>query len=70
MAAAVHSDAEPLGPNLVRTGGPISAFVPGGGVPTRLGITNFIHAITPETPTTTHWVVMKTRDFGLDDRAD
>ncbi len=65
-----HFDAEYLGPNLIRTGGLISASAAiEDEASTRLGVTNFLHAITPETPTSTHYFVMTTRDFRLDDPA-
>jgi vanillate O-demethylase monooxygenase subunit len=61
-------DAEYYGPHLIRTGGAIAAHAATPGESSRpLGITNFIHAITPETPTTTHYFVVTTRNFRIDD---
>jgi phenylpropionate dioxygenase-like ring-hydroxylating dioxygenase large terminal subunit len=63
-------DAEFFGPNLIRTGGAIYASAnSGSAAPTDLGITNFIHGITPETPTTVHYYVMTARNFRLGDPA-
>lgn len=58
-------DAEYFGPCLVRTGGDLHAS----GTDRRLGTVNFVHMMTPETPTTTHYFVTTTRDFRLDDSA-
>lgn len=56
-------DAEYLCPALIRTGGTL--FDSATGQP--LGTLNFIHAITPETPTTAHYFVITARDFRPDD---
>lgn len=58
-------DAEYLGPNLIRTGGPI--FPAGNTHP--LGTQNYLHGITPESPTSVHYFVMTARNFGLDNEA-
>ena len=57
-----HFDAEYYGPSLIRTGGTIYAA----GTSRALGIQNFIHGITPETPTSLHYFVVTARNFGLD----
>jgi len=56
-------DAEYLGPALIRTGGMSANSATGA----PLGTMNFIHDITPETPTTVHYFVMTARDFRPDD---
>lgn len=58
-------DAEYLGPCLIRTAG--TMWASGTGEP--LGTLNFLHIITPETPTTTFYHTITTRDFGLKDPA-
>jgi vanillate O-demethylase monooxygenase subunit len=58
-------DAEYMGPCLIRTAGQMWAS--GTGAP--LGTLNFLHIITPETPTTTRYYVITTRNFGLDSPA-
>ena len=58
-------DAEFFGPCLVRTGGTI--YASGEGRP--LGVTNFIHGVTPETPTSTHYFVLTARNFALENPA-
>lgn len=58
-------DAEYLGPALIRTGGLSTKSVTG----EPLGTLNFIHAITPETPTSVHYFVITARDFRPDDQA-
>jgi phenylpropionate dioxygenase-like ring-hydroxylating dioxygenase large terminal subunit len=58
-----HFDAELFGPHLIRTGGTIYAPASNGGPATELGTTNFIHGITPETPTSVHYYVMTARNF-------
>ncbi len=60
-----HFDAEYLGPNLLRTGG--TTYPAGGAQP--LGTQNYLHGITPESPTSVHYFVMTARDFGLDNEA-
>jgi phenylpropionate dioxygenase-like ring-hydroxylating dioxygenase large terminal subunit len=63
-------DAEFFGPNLIRTGGNISASGKSTNADSKsLGITNFIHGITPETPTTVHYYVVTARNFRLYDPA-
>ena len=59
-------DAEYLGPGLIRTGGLIEA-VAAGAARRALGTTNFVHAITPETPGSVHYFVQTSRDFRIDD---
>lgn len=61
-------DAEYLAPGLIRTGGTIEA-VGSAGSPRILGTTNFVHALTPETPRSVHYFVQTCRDFRLDDEA-
>jgi len=65
-----HFDAEYFGPNLIRTGGAIraSASVPAAKVQP-LGTTNFLHGITPESPTSVHYFVMTARNFRVKDQA-
>jgi phenylpropionate dioxygenase-like ring-hydroxylating dioxygenase large terminal subunit len=61
-------DTELFGPNLIRTGGPIHAS--DGKHPSEsrlLGVTNFLHGITPESPTSVHYFVMTARNFRIDD---
>lgn len=60
-----HFDAEYFAPCIIRTGG--TSYPAGGTQP--LGTQNFIHCITPETPTSTHYFVIVTRDFGHDNHA-
>lgn len=60
-----HFDAEYLGPCLIRTGGPIKASDTG----KELGVLNFIHVITPETPHSVHYFVMTTRNFAQENEA-
>jgi vanillate O-demethylase monooxygenase subunit len=55
-------DAEYFGPNLIRTGGAIHSA----GAAAPIGTQNFIHGITPATPTKVHYFVVTTRDFGID----
>ena len=57
-------DAEYLGPGLIRTGGAISDAASG----RQLGTQNFIHMITPASPTRLHYFVNTARNFGLDNR--
>ena len=61
-------DAEYLGPGLIRTGGLIEA-APADGPPRALGITNFVHAVTPQTAHSVHYFVQTTRNFRIDDTA-
>ncbi len=64
-----HFDAEYFGPNLIRTGGAILASAAAPSAEAHpLGITNFIHGITPESPTSVHYFVMTTRNFRLKDQ--
>lgn len=60
----VHQDfdAEYVGPGVIRTGGSISDAASG----RELGTQNFIHIITPASPTRVHYFVLTSRDFGLD----
>jgi vanillate O-demethylase monooxygenase subunit len=58
-----HFDAEYFGPCLVRTGGHYLIA----GTEQRLGTVNFLHLITPETPTSTHYFVGTARNFRADD---
>ncbi len=63
-------DTEFFGPNLIRTGGAIHASGDGSAAaPRPLGVTNFLHGITPESPTSVHYFVMTARDFRIDDAA-
>ena len=57
-----HFDAEYCGPCLIRTGGTAYAA----GEARELGTQNFIHCITPATPTSVHYWVLTARNFGLD----
>lgn len=58
------------GPELIRTSGPIITAVDGmDEVPAALGEVYFIHGITPETATTTHYWGLITRSHRLDDHA-
>lgn len=60
-----HFDAEYFAPSVIRTGG---ATYPAGS--TRpLGTQNFLHFITPETPTSTHYFVVTTRNFAQTNQA-
>jgi hypothetical protein len=65
-------DTEYFGPHLIRRGGAIfSAATDGRESVRKLGTTNFIHAITPATPTTVHYSVMTARDeVNVDEYAD
>lgn len=58
-------DAEYMGPCLIRTGGTISDAASG----QALGIQNFLHMITPASPTRLHYFVNTARNFGLDNPA-
>jgi phenylpropionate dioxygenase-like ring-hydroxylating dioxygenase large terminal subunit len=63
-------DTEFFGPNLIRTGGAIYAAGNTGAEHARhLGTTNFLHGITPESPSSVHYFVMTARDFRIDDAA-
>ncbi|HXI76279.1 MAG TPA: aromatic ring-hydroxylating dioxygenase subunit alpha [Steroidobacteraceae bacterium] len=65
-----YFDTEFFGPNLIRTGGAIYASSGTGTKDSRLlGTTNFLHAITPESPTSVHYFVMTARNFRIDDAA-
>jgi vanillate O-demethylase monooxygenase subunit len=65
-----HFDAEYFGPNLIRTGGAILASAaPPSAAARPLGITNFVHGITPESPTSVHYYVMTARNFRVQDQA-
>ncbi|WP_206244497.1 aromatic ring-hydroxylating dioxygenase subunit alpha [Novosphingobium terrae] len=57
-----HFDAEYLGPCLIRTGGAMVDAASGA----PLGIQNYLHMITPASPTRLHYFVNTARDFGLD----
>lgn len=58
------------GPELIRTTGPVVTAIDGAsGVPAAIGQVNFIHGITPETETTTHYWALITRNHRLDDPA-
>jgi hypothetical protein len=61
-----YIDAEYLGPALIRTGGLIEA-VSADGTCQPLGVTNYVHAITPETAHSVHYFVQTSRNFRLDD---
>jgi len=60
-----YFDAEYLGPCLIRTGGAVCDAASG----TVLGIQNFIHLLTPASPTRVHYFVNTARNFGLDNPA-
>ncbi len=58
------------GPELVRTSGPVFRSIEGReGVPASLGPLYFLHGITPETETSTHYFGLITRSFRLEDEA-
>lgn len=57
-----HFDAEYLGPCMIRTGGAMYDAATG----VALGIQNYIHMITPASPTRMHYMVMTARNFGID----
>jgi phenylpropionate dioxygenase-like ring-hydroxylating dioxygenase large terminal subunit len=59
-------DTEYFGPNLLRTGGALRTFS-NGAESRRLGTTNYLHGITPETPNSVHYFVMTARDFRISD---
>jgi vanillate O-demethylase monooxygenase subunit len=55
------------GPELIRTGLPVTTAVPGHDeVPPELGSMWILHGITPETETTTHYFGFSVRNFRLD----
>jgi nitrite reductase/ring-hydroxylating ferredoxin subunit len=58
-------DAEYIGPCVIRTGGAISDAASG----VVLGTQNFLHMITPASPTRLHYFVNTARNFGLDNPA-
>jgi vanillate O-demethylase monooxygenase subunit len=58
-------DAEYLGPNIIRTAGPMWKSETG----EPLGTLNFLHIITPATATTTYYHLFTTRNFGLENPA-
>jgi vanillate O-demethylase monooxygenase subunit len=60
-----YFDAEYLGPCLIRTGGALYDTASG----VMLGIQNFIHMMTPASPTRVHYFVNTARNFGLDNPA-
>lgn len=60
-----HADAEYVGPALCRTGGHFYRA----GEPEAIGTENFLHFLTPETPTSTHYRVMIVRNFQTDNAA-
>ena len=63
-------DTELFGPHLIRTGGPIHASEGQRAAESRLlGVTNFLHGITPESPTSVHYFVMTARNFRIDSAA-
>ncbi len=56
------------GPELIRTSGPIIRSIEGlDTVPPALGELYFMHGITPETETTTHYWAFNTRNFRIND---
>jgi nitrite reductase/ring-hydroxylating ferredoxin subunit len=58
------------GPELIRTSGPITRAIDGRvGVPSEIGELYFMHGITPETATSTHYFGFITRNFRLNDPA-
>jgi hypothetical protein len=40
-----------------------------GAEPQLLGVTNFLHGVTPQSPTSVHYFVMTARNFRIDDAA-
>jgi phenylpropionate dioxygenase-like ring-hydroxylating dioxygenase large terminal subunit len=60
-----HFDAEYIGPCMIRTGGAVYDAASG----RLLGINNFLHMITPASPTTLRYFVITSRNFGLDNPA-
>ncbi|UEP30830.1 aromatic ring-hydroxylating dioxygenase subunit alpha [Burkholderia sp. B21-007] len=58
-----HFDAEYFGPCMIRTGGHFLIA----GTEQKLGTVNFLHLITPETPTSTRYFVATVRNFRTDD---
>jgi nitrite reductase/ring-hydroxylating ferredoxin subunit len=64
-----HFDTEFYGPSLIRTGGAMRACDAQGSDTFPLGVTNFLHGITPETPSSVHYFVMTARNFRLADPA-
>jgi phenylpropionate dioxygenase-like ring-hydroxylating dioxygenase large terminal subunit len=65
-----YFDTELFGPHLIRTGGAIYASNGAGSKDSRLlGTTNFLHAMTPESPTSVHYFVMTARNFRIDEAA-
>lgn len=57
-----HFDAEYLGPCMIRTGGAMYDAATGA----LLGIQNYIHMMTPASPTRLHYFVNTARNFGID----
>lgn len=57
-----HFDAEYLGPCMIRTGGAMIDALSGA----QLGIQNYLHMITPASPTRLHYFVNTARNFGID----
>lgn len=57
-----HFDTEYLGPCIIRTGGKHLKA----GTEQELGTVNFIHGITPETSSSTHYFVLAARNFATD----
>jgi phenylpropionate dioxygenase-like ring-hydroxylating dioxygenase large terminal subunit len=57
-----HFDAEYLGPCMIRTGGAMYDASTG----RELGIQNYIHMMTPASPTRLHYFVNTARNFGID----
>jgi vanillate O-demethylase monooxygenase subunit len=56
------------GPELIRTSGPVTYSIDGmDTVPDEIGYSFFMHGITPETATTTHYFGFITRNFRLED---
>ncbi len=65
-----HFDTEFFGPHLIRTGGDLHASnSTSADEPRPLGVTNFLHGITPESPVSVHYFVMTARNFRTDDAA-
>lgn len=62
------TDSEYIGPCLIKTGGPRYASALEGSSRRLLGHLHFLHAVTPATPTTTHYFVATVRDFQLEDQ--
>jgi vanillate O-demethylase monooxygenase subunit len=64
----VESVTDFYGPEFIRTGSPVTIAIEGyDAVPDGIGLVYFLHGITPETATTTHYFGLSTRNFRLTD---